>query len=274
MSQLKTINSALEKAKSVKEVFTLDFVSDRTIKNYELVSGRKDGANWFQKEVLAMMEIFAEKPDYAKCDKMSIWGCLMKAARRGMSIAEGDMDLVPYGNILKADPNYRGLRKELRRMSEVKFVNEAQVVFKGDEFVHDKILNRIEVHKSKGTPHVVTLDIIEAAYVRIEFTDGRIADVVMNHAALVGALSKSKNKNGPWVSHTEEMCKKSVIKRANKVHFNATDKQVTDDEFKKFEVDEDTVESSHEEVKGEEQPTTPEPIQDAKVVSTTKAEDF
>lgn len=276
MSQLKQMNSQLEKAKSVKEVFTLDFVSDRTIKNYTAATGRKDGANWFQKEVMAMMEIFAEKPALAKADKMSIWGCLMKAAREGLSIADKDIDLIPYGNILKAEPNYKGLRKQMRRMPEMAFVNEAQVVFNDDEFIHDKLLNKIVKHESKGVPKTVTLDNIKAAYVRLEFTDKHVADVVMYHSALVNAYNKSPNKsaNGPWATSTEEMCKKCVIKRANKVHFNSIENEIPDDEFKKFEISDDAVETTHEEVKEEVPAATSAPIEDAKVVSTTKPDDF
>ena len=58
MSELKVMNQQLEKARSAKEVFSIDFVADRSIKNYEAVTGRKDGNNWYQGEVLAMIKLF------------------------------------------------------------------------------------------------------------------------------------------------------------------------------------------------------------------------
>lgn len=236
MSNLKAINTQLEKARNVKDIFTMDFVAERSVKNYEMATGRKDGQNWFQREVLAMMTIFGEKPDYGKADKMSIWGCLMTAARKGLSIAEGDIDLVPYnkGAILKAEPNYKGLRKQLRRMPSIKFVYEAQVVFDGDDFEHDKLNNRVIKHISKEAPKKAELGNIKAAYVRIEFTDGKIVDVVMYQHELIAAKNKTKNpsSDGPWVQFTGEMCKKTVLKRAHKAYYNGTDYEIEDTEFK------------------------------------------
>ena len=256
MSNLKQMNTALEKAKSPKEIFTIDFVQDRAIKNYQAVTGRKDGSNWYQGEVLAIMDIIAQKPDYAKADKMSIWGCLMTAGRKGLSIADGHMDLVPYnkGAILKAEPNYKGLRKQMHDMEEIKFIHEAQVVWESDVFVHDKLNNRISKHESESVPKDTSLNNIKCAYVRIEFKDGHIADVVMYKHELLVAKNKSKNKfeDGPWNVTPGEMCKKSVLKRANKIYYNKTQAEIADDEFSKFKGDDDepetTVETTHEEV--------------------------
>jgi len=255
MSNLKQMNTALEKAKSPKEIFTIDFVQERAIKNYAAVTGRKDGSNWYQGEVLAIMSILAQKPEYAKADKMSIWGCLMEAGRKGLSIAEGHMDLVPYnkGAILKAEPNYKGMRKQMRDMDEIKFIHEAQVVWEQDTFVHDKLNNRIVKHESDGAPKDTSLNNIKAAYVRIEFKDGHVADVVMYKHELQVARNKSKNKfeDGPWNVTPGEMCKKSVLKRANKIYYNKTQAEIADDEFSKFKV-EDEPESTTEDVSHEE----------------------
>ena len=244
MSNLKNMNTQLEKSTAVKDIFSLDFVQDRTIKNFVAVTGRKDGQNWYESEVLALMQVFADKPAYMKCDKMSIWGCLMTAARSGLSIAEGDLDLVPYGMILKADRNYRGMRKQLRNMPIVKFVGEAQVVWKDDEFEHDKLNNKIVKHVSKDAPKgVPTLDMVKAAYVRIEFQD-RVEDVVMYNHELVAAKSKSKMGDaGPWLQYVGEMCKKSVIRRANKIHYQASAKPIADDQFAKYEIVDEELET-------------------------------
>lgn len=272
MSAIKTMNTALEKAKSVKDVFAVDFVAERSIKNYESATGRKDGSNWYQREVMAMMTIFAEKPDYAKADKMSIWGCLMTAARKGLSIADGHIDLVPYnsGQILKAEPNYKGLREQMRRMPEITFVNEAQVVLKGDAFVHDKLTNKITKHEG-GPSKSITMDNIEAAYVRVEFGD-KFKDIVMYKDELLVAKNKSKNKSeaGPWAQTPGEMCKKSVVKRANKVYFSPPDFEIADSEFSAIPEVEETVEATHTEVREEpEAVKAPEP----EVVKTEPAQE-
>lgn len=256
MSNLKAINQALEKAKSPKQIFTLEFVQEKAIKNYQAVTGRKDGLNWYESEVLAIMQIFAQKPEYAKCDKMSIWGCLMEAGRKGLSIAEGHVDLVPYnkGQILKAEPNYKGMRKQLRDMEDIKFVDEAQVVWKDEVFEHDKINNVVTKHISQYPPKEATLANIKAAYVRIDFASGP-KYVVMYQHELIAARNKSKNKfeDGPWNQFPWEMAKKSVVKRANKAYYNKTMAELPDDEFKatmnlKAEDEPETVDTTHEEV--------------------------
>lgn len=280
MSNLKNMNTALAKAGNVKEVFSLDFVADRVVKNFQAVTGRKDAKNWYESEVLAMMAVFAEKPDLAKCDRMSIWGCMMTAARTGLSIADGHLDLVQYGNILKAEPNYKGMRQQLNRMDEIKFINEAQIVLSTDEFVYDRAENRITKHESKGfPPDKITLEKdIMAAYVRIEFKDGRKVDVVMYRHDLLLAKSKSKNKAewGPWNTSPGEMCKKSVIKRAKKVYYKPAPFEISDEDLKDapaVDVDHEVMDEGPAEAPVQEQPKKAEPepeIQDVTAEEVTE----
>lgn len=273
MSNLKDMNTALEKVSTVKDIFTLDFVADRTIKNFQAVSGRKDGSNWYQSEILALMQIFNDKPDYMKLDKMSIWGCLMTAARTGLSIAEGDLDLIPYGKILKADRNYRGMRKQLRNMQSVKFVGEAQIVWKDEEFQHDKLNNKVLKHISGTPPKEPTLANMQAAYVRLEFNDGKIADVVMYNHELIGAYNKSKMKGqgGPWAEFPWEMAKKTVIRRANKIYYQPFAKEIPDDQFAKYQVVEDEPVPAKQDEPEEPTPAAePEPEQPAPPVQEAK----
>ena len=274
MSELKVMNQQLEKARSAKEVFSIDFVADRSIKNYEAVTGRKDGNNWYQGEVLAMIKLFGEKPDYAKADRLSIWGCIMESARKGLSIADGHMDIIPYnkGAILKAEPNYKGLRKQLRDMPEIKFIHEAQVVFEGDKFLHDKLNNKVVEHVSGEIPKKMNLDNIKAAYIRIEWTNGHVTDVVMYNPELKAAYNKSKNKGegSVWDLFTAEMCKKSVAKRANKVYYHRNPAELTDDIFKqlpKLSDEPETVDTAAEVVTP---PVAEEPAQEVPVMQAVE----
>lgn len=263
MSEIKNMNAQLVKAGTAKGIFSLDFVADRCVKNYQAVTGRKDAKNWYQSEVLAMMTIFAEKPDLAKSDPLSIWGCMMTAARTGLSIADGHLDLVQYGTILKAEANYKGMREQLKRMEEIKFIHEAQVVHNDDELIHDKLNNRLEKHIVKGTPK--NFADIKAAYVRVEFTDGHVVDVVMYAPELASAKDRSKNKSeyGPWQKTPWEMCKKTVIKRAKKIYFRPTRWDIEDEKMTPIPETEDV---PHEEVKAE--TPAPETQTEAPLVET------
>lgn len=272
MSNIKSFNQQLEKAKNVKEVFALDFIKDRTIKNYEQIWGRKDGENWYQSEMLHMLTLFAEKPDLARCDKMSMWGALMKCAREGLSVSQGHMDLIAYGNILKAEPNYKGMRHQLRSMPKIKFIGEARLVYKEDEFEFDEKKMEVVVHKRKGAPKSQALDNIIAAYVTLEFADGKNVDVLMWIQEIIAAKNKSKNKSdsGPWAATPWEMAKKTVVKRANKIYFERPQVQVEGfnpipeektEDIDHEDVDESTGEVITPEVMQEEQPVQQPQVQ-------------
>lgn len=281
MSNLKVMNQQLEKARNVKEIFAIDFVRERAIKNYEGTTGRHDGENWFAGEAFHMMSLFAEKPKLAECDKMSIFAALVKAGTTGLSIKHGQIDLIPYGRILKAEPNYKGLRQQLRNMPTIKMVYEASLVMKDDDFEYDELNKKVIKHIKKGAPKTITLADINASYVRMEFTDGHIIDTIMWNFELVKAKSKSKNKgeDSTWDQFPHEMCKKSVVKRANKIYYEPPVVQVVgftplpDEDTEDVgheEVDETTGEVMTPEVIAEEQPQRQQPTQPVK----TDMDDF
>jgi recombinational DNA repair protein RecT len=220
MSEFKNLNQALEKAGSIKDMIQIPAFTERVIKNFEAFSGREDGANWFQHESFHMMTLFAEKPELKKADKLSIMACFVKMAEMNLSVRLGQMDLIMYGTVLKAEPNYHGDREQLRRMPEIKFVGESQLVFKDDEFLFDRKKNKVLKHTG-GIPKTINFDNIEAAYITIEFKDSREVDVIMYKEELIKAKDSSKNKseNGPWNKWTGQMCKKSVLRRAHDLYY-------------------------------------------------------
>ena len=228
MSNLKKMEQQLVQAGSVKGMLQLGFVKQMAVKNYESTTGRKDAENWFQQEAFAMMSIFNEKPELMKCEPMSIVACLVKAGVSGLRISDGHIDLVKYGNTLKADINYKGHREQLRKMADIKEIGEAVVVYKGDEFVEDSLNNLVISHKRSKIPEKITIEIITAAYVKIEFTNGTTKFVVMYHDEIMKAKNKSRNKaeDSPWNQWAGEMAKKTVIHRANKNYYRRPDNEV------------------------------------------------
>ena len=63
MGALQKFDQQLAEAKSVKEIFSLDFVKERFIKNYAAVSNKKDGENRFEQERFAYLEAIADNAD-------------------------------------------------------------------------------------------------------------------------------------------------------------------------------------------------------------------
>jgi recombinational DNA repair protein RecT len=254
MSNLQKMTVQLEKASSIREALSLDFVKDRFIKNYEAITGRKDGENRYASEVFHYTAMCEEKPDLKKGSKFSHFAAIVKAGTTGLSFSkEGQLYPILYGNIVKVQIGAHGKRELLRRMPNIKMIHEAQLVLKGDEFEHDKLNNVIVKHVSKADTSKnldkMSLDNIYAAYCRIVWTDNTFTDVVMYHEEILKAKSKSKNKadNSVWNEWPGQMSRKSTYNRAYTLYYSAPSVEVTD--FKQFDVDDDdTQDTTHEEV--------------------------
>jgi recombinational DNA repair protein RecT len=225
MNPLMKLNQEIEAAPNVRSVILL--AQDRFKKNYELVTGKKDGDQRFQSELLNYLEIVNDKPALQNVEKFSHFAAVMKAATTGLSFAsDGHLYPVPIGGKVKVQIGAHGKKEMLRMMKEIKFVNEAVVVMKGDHFVMDKLSGKILEHRStKESSTANKLEDVFGVYTRLEWNDGRITDTFVGHDELVKAKSKSKNL-GPgsvWEEWPLEMVKKVSYHRAKKNHYRLPD---------------------------------------------------
>jgi recombinational DNA repair protein RecT len=210
----------VQKAGSLREAISI--AQDRWVKNYNQVTGKSDGEQRFETELLNYLDIVNEKPELKKIqDKWMHFAAVMKAGQTGLSFrSEGHLYPIVYGGTIKVQIGAHGKRDMLKSMKEIKFVHEAQIVLKGDDFIHDKLNNRILKHTSSGKVSKITIDEIVASYCRLEYTDGRIVDVVVYHDDLVKAKAASKNNGAGsvWEKWPGEMCKKVSYHRAKKLY--------------------------------------------------------
>lgn len=271
------MSTELEKAKSVKEALSLGFVQELFIKNYAAITGRKDGQNRLASEVFHYLEMVQDNSKLKNCTKFSHMACLVKAGTTGLSFGkEGQLYVIPYGDVAKVQIGAHGKRELIRRMPDVKFVGESQLVLKGDSFKHDKINNHVIEHITSEKAPAATLDNILYAYARIIYKDSTYIDVVVTHDDLVKAKSKSKQTgdNSVWETWPGEMCKKVPYNRAYKLYYRQPQVEVTD--FKGFEANDD----DDDDVPHPPAPAAPEPQQETKdipheeVKAETKATDF
>lgn len=270
MSGLKKMDLALSSAPSVKAAIQLPFVKEMTIRNYQAITGRKDGDNYFASQVFEFLSISAEKPEWKDADRFSIMGALVKTASYGFSFQDGFVDLIKYGKILKASLNYKGHREQLRQMPTIESVGEAVLVLKGETFEWDKANNHVVKHIAGEEDSKLALDNIRYAYVRIKFKDKTQVDVVVTNEELRKAKSKSKMKGegSVWEEWCGEMSKKVAVHRAHKVYYRKPEVSIelSLGEFSKD--DEDIFDVPHtEEVKQEEQ-TPVEPKEEPPVQAT------
>lgn len=240
MSNLKKQDQELSQARTVKEALQVGFVRERFVKNYEAITGRKDGDNRFQAEVFHYLELINDNPKLKDADRFSHFAAIVKAGTTGLSFGkEGQLYPILYGNIVKVQIGAHGKRELLRRMPNVKMILEGQVVLKGDDFKHDKLNNKVIEHITSEKDVAATLDNIKAAYCRIIWKDNTFTDVVVYHDELVKAKSKSKMQSdqSAWGQWPGQMCIKVAYNRAYKLYYSAPQTEVGD--LKGYEVDED-----------------------------------
>lgn len=270
MSNLKKQEQALTQARSVKEALQVDFVRERFIKNYEAVTGRKDGDNRFQAEVFHYLELINDNDKLKGADRFSHFAAIVKAGTTGLSFSkEGQLYPILYGNVVKVQIGAHGKRELLRRMPNVKHIGEGQVVLVGDTFKHDKANNKIIEHITSEKEVAITLDNIRAAYFRIIWTDNTYSDVVVYKDEILKAKSKSKmqSEQSTWNQWPGQMAVKVAYNRGYKLYYSPPQIEVTD--FKQYDADEEEEEvvSAPTPAPKQSEPEKKSVIDDAQVVS-------
>ena len=168
---------------------------------------------------LALFEA-AKNDQLLKCSPESVYIALSKACELNL-VAGGVLHrahLVPIWNGKKRAfgaelwIDYTGLMDLVRRSGEIaNFV--ARVVHENEEFEHYFDLEQGEVLKHRpsydGDPGALKL-----AYAVCYFKDGQKQVEVMRRDQIEKIRASARSGNsGPWVSHTEEMWRKTVIRR-------------------------------------------------------------
>lgn len=245
-NQLVTLQNKLTAAGNAKAVFELKEVEDRFIKNYEAVTGRKDGSNRLEQEKFAYLQRVADSADLRAVDPFYHYSALIYAATTGLSFRDNQLYLIPNGKILKIQSSPAGKRFQMELMPNVESAPEAVLVMKGDHFVHDKMNNLVKEHyTTKDTIESIKLENIRAVYQRINYK-GKTVDVVIYHDDLVKAKGKSRMKSdqGLWEQWPGEACKKTATNRAHRLYHKYPDNVVV---FGNIDADE-TSDVEHEDV--------------------------
>lgn len=223
MSQLQKLIQDVDKAPTARDAMLL--AQGRWVKNYFITTGKKDGEQRFQAELLNLLDKVADKPEMARASKFEFFKALMYISRTGLSLAsEGHLYIEVYTDKndsvkIKVTRGNHGKREMLRLMKNIKDVSAGHVVMKGDKFEYDELNRRVIEHKltEKSSTRNNIEDVV-AAYTRVEYKDGRIVDVKLMQSELLAAKKKSKNKrdDSAWAEFPLEMCKKVTYGRAFK----------------------------------------------------------
>lgn len=167
---------------------------------------------------IAMTEV-RKTPALGKCNVQSFMGAIMQLAQLGIEpgAALGHAYLLPFGNGKASDGlancqliiGYRGMIDLARRSGQIMSIN-ARVVYANDSFRYqyglDETIEHVPADGDRGDmTHV---------YAVAKLKDGGVQFEVMSKADVLKVKQSSKaGSNGPWVSHFDEMAKKTVIRR-------------------------------------------------------------
>lgn len=164
---------------------------------------------------IAMTEL-RKTPKLQECDPMSFIAAIMQASQLGLEPGVmGSCYLIPFNNKRTGKvectfmPGYRGFLDLARRSGQIISL-VARSVFSNDEFHYEFGLKENIIHK----PNMEDRGQLVAVYAVALLKDGGHQFEVMSKREVdtVREGSQSKN-NGPWVTHYEEMAKKTVLRK-------------------------------------------------------------
>ena len=179
----------------------LDSVSDALPKDFNKAR--------FVQNALALIN---DNKDLQKYGAQQLMSGLLKGAYLGLDFYSKECYLVPYGNTLNYQTDYRGAKKLAKKYS-IRPIKDiyAKIIREGDEF-EEAIINGEPTINFR--PKFLNDGKIIGAFAVCMFTDGGIAYDVMSLKELENTRSASKASNSPaWKKFTSEMYKKTVLHR-------------------------------------------------------------
>lgn len=181
-----------EKLESVKEALPRDFNKARFVQN-----------------ALALLN---DNPQLEKYGQPQLMAGLLKGAYLGLDFYSKECYLIPYGDQLNYQTDYRGAKKLAKKYS-IRPIKDiyAKLVREGDEF-EETIVNGEQGINFK--PKAFNDGKIIGAFAVCLFVDGGLIYDTMSVADLENTRKSSKASNSPaWKNFTGEMYKKTVLHR-------------------------------------------------------------
>jgi recombination protein RecT len=151
-------------------------------------------------------------PELANCSQDSFFGAILQCAQLGLEPggALGHCYLLPYGKTCQLIIGYRGMIDLARRSGQIVSIN-AYVVNDKDDFeyelgLHPDIKHRPSPLADRGpVTYVYAVAVLKGGGVQFE---------VMSRAEVEAVRKQSKaGKSGPWVTHWDEMARKTVVRK-------------------------------------------------------------
>lgn len=164
----------------------------------------------FVQNALAVMN---EKPELAKINRQAVIQGLCKAAYLGLDFLNKECYLIPYGNSVQFQTDYKGECKFVKRYSIRPILDIfAKVVRKGD-FFEEGIVDNKPVINFKPLPF--NNDQIVGAFAIVLYTDGGMEYETMSYEDIQSVRNNysKASQSKAWKNSFDEMAKKTVLRR-------------------------------------------------------------
>lgn len=152
-----------------------------------------------------------KNPKLGQCETKSFLASLMVCAQLGLEPgnALGHAYLIPYGTEAQLIIGYRGMLDIARRSGQIVSIS-ARTVHENDTFSYEFGLHE----ELKHVPASGERGNMTHVYAVARLKDGGIQFDVLSRLEVDKMKSQSKaSRNGPWVTHYDEMAKKTAIRR-------------------------------------------------------------
>jgi len=160
----------------------------------------------------ALFTSVQKTPKLLNCSIDSVRAAGITCAEMGVIPNGRDAHLVPFGNVCTLIIDYKGLVKLALESGLISYIH-ADVICDKDVFEYNMgqiIKHEINFREPRGEPYAV--------YAVAVFKDGSKKYEVMTAEDVNGIRKRSKAANdGPWVTDTFEMWKKTVLRRLTKM---------------------------------------------------------
>jgi len=172
----------------------------------------------FERMVIMVTKTMVQVPKLCECDQASLLGAIIQACQLGLEVDNGlgHAYILPYWNNRKKSydatfiAGYKGLIDLAWRSGKVKSIR-AKAVYEGDVFMYEDGLEPVLKHRAIVEPEPNKLTHV---YAIIEMVNGGRQHEVMTRKQIETVQSQSRaGGGGPWVSHFEEMAKKTVLRK-------------------------------------------------------------
>lgn len=162
------------------------------------------------------MLTFNSNAELQQCPPDQFIRCVLRAAEMGLAIDGKLCYVVRYKGVWQTQADYKGLVAVAKRSGLIRDC-KADVVYDADRF---------SFYHDSGRDHLVhTPDLLAenrgrviAAYCSLILPDNSFRAYVLSRAELDKIRQAAPAKNGPWSGWTEEMQKKSAVRRALKMY--------------------------------------------------------